>query len=195
MKLGKRPPPDVWMQLTSLIDVIFLLLIFFMCATELNKMENEAITLPLALKAREDSGETLKNRVTVTIAQGPGTDANNKWELRIQRKNFNLQDLQTLIDKRAIENGKDDKGICEMPVKIRADAACPYKYVQKVMDICAHSGVYKISFGVSPREGGRSVQKGSGFGAAVTSGLRDAASPGGGGTPPAPAPAPAPTSP
>ena len=158
MRLAKKTPPDVWMQLTSLIDVIFLLLIFFMCATELNKLENEAITLPLAYKAREDVGPELLERITVTIAEGRQS---GKWEMHIQRKVFDMKALESMIQERALRKGKDAKGISDLPVKIRADADCPYKYVQKVMDVCSKSGIWRISFGASPRDGNRSVEKGS----------------------------------
>jgi biopolymer transport protein ExbD len=168
MRLKKKTPADVYMQLTSLIDIIFLLLIFFMCATELNKLENESITLPLAYNAKEDVGPELKARITVTISD---PRKSGQWELHVQGQVFDLKQVEDLIAKSAAATGKDDKGVSEMPVKIRADCDCPYKYVNKVMDICGRSGVYKVSFGVSPREGGKSVQR-SGVGSAVTRALQ-----------------------
>ena len=156
MRLAKKTPPDVWMQLTSLIDVIFLLLIFFMCATELNKLENEAITLPLAYKAREDVGPELLERITVTIAEGR---ASGKWEMHVQRKVLDMKELERLIQTRVILKGKNAQGITELPVKIRGDSDCPYKYVQKVMDVCARNGIWRISFGASPRGGNKSVEE------------------------------------
>jgi biopolymer transport protein ExbD len=157
MKLPKKTPQDVWMQLTSLIDVIFLLLIFFMCSTELSKLENETITLPLAYKARAE-GNT-GNRITVTIAHGRES---GQWETRIHGRSYDLKEIESLIAKEAAASEKDAQGFPAMPVKIRADADCPYKYVNKLMDICGRNGVYRVSFGASPIKGGASVQKGVG---------------------------------
>ena len=49
MRLKKKAEmKDVQLQMTSMIDVVFLLLIFFMCVTEMNKLEAESLTLPIA---------------------------------------------------------------------------------------------------------------------------------------------------
>jgi biopolymer transport protein ExbD len=179
MRLRKRTPGDVWMQLTSLIDIIFLLLIFFMCSTELNKSENEAITLPLAYKARAEEG-CPGDRLTVTIAHGRES---SPWDLRVRGKTYTLQEIEELIGRTAAAAGKDEQGVSELPVKIRADAECPYKYVNKLMDICGRNGIHRLSFGASPINGNVPVP--AGVGRTVTGIV------GGGGAGPVPATGPA----
>ena len=146
MRLASKKSPDVWMQLTSLIDVIFLLLIFFMCGTELNKLENETVTLPVAYKAcvKEEPGGS---RMVVTIAPAAAPEG---WALRVQKKTYTAGELERLIAESAVAAGPDAAGGSAMAVKIRADAGCPYKRVQEVMAICARSGVRRLSFGASP---------------------------------------------
>jgi biopolymer transport protein ExbD len=179
MRLAKKTPPDVWMQLTSLIDVIFLLLIFFMCATELNRLDNENISLPLALNAKEDVGPELLDRITITIFENKNVTP-SKWEMHVQKRIFDMKELERLIAERALRKGKDARGITELPVKIRGDSDCPYKYVQKVMEVCSRNGIWRISFGASPREGAKPAR---GFGSSITDTMKSA------GSTPAPKPA------
>ena len=56
MKLGTRPRTQPEINMTSLIDVVLLLLIFFMVAT----IFNQELGLPLILPAKTDSTEEVK---------------------------------------------------------------------------------------------------------------------------------------
>lgn len=142
---SKTALKDTSIQMTSMIDVVFLLLVFFMCVTEMNRLEAESLTLPIAYKARDDSNPP-PGRITVNIVR-----AGSEWEIHVKKQKYDLKMLATLIRNEAVARTAPD-GTSEMAVKIRADADCPYKYVQKVMFVCSENRVWRVSFGVQPRD-------------------------------------------
>ncbi len=127
--------------MTPMIDIVFLLIIFFMCVTEMSRLEIESLTLPEASMARK-SGPT-PPRLTVNVMRN-GT-------YRVAGKEYSASALRPLIARRVIAGERDEKGNSDLAVRIRADAHVPYKYVQQVMNQCSKARIWQLSFGVSPR--------------------------------------------
>lgn len=127
------------LHMTPMIDIVFLLIIFFMCVTELSKREIEAITLPEAMMGAPQGPLP---RLTVNVMRD-GT-------YRVARKTYSPQALEKLVIDRAVE-APDDDGNSTLAVRIRADAGVPYKYVQRVVGGCRSAGVRMISFAAAPR--------------------------------------------
>ena len=124
----KREEPDV--NLTPLIDVVFLMLIFFMVSTTFEKESAVKIGLPKASQQ-----ETAKDEKTVEIT------INAKGEYFMNRAtlvNRNPETLKAAIIKHA---GNDNK----MPFIIRADANAPHQSVVTVMDVAGQLGFSRIS--------------------------------------------------
>jgi biopolymer transport protein ExbD len=147
MKLDKKGSelPETKMQMTSMIDIVFLLIIFFMCVTEMSKMEVESVTLPEATKARDDTNPP-KDRVIVNVMRD-GT-------YRVMRRTYTNEELRIFLIKEAIKTRGPDT-LSTLAVKIRCDANAPYKYVQQVMMFCMdeRAKIWQISFGVSQKHG------------------------------------------
>ena len=141
MKLSKRAGglPEAAMQMTSMIDIVFLLIIFFLCVTEMSKLEVEAVTLPQALKARDDTNPP-KDRIIVNVMRD-GT-------YRLKRMTYSRPDLENFLVRNALRKTGPD-GLSTLALKIRSDADTPYKYVQQVMMSCLKAKVWQISFGVA----------------------------------------------
>ena len=121
-------------NITPLIDVVFLLIIFFLVASHFIRNENvERIELPLASKAQED--EESANRLVVTIVAngeisvGPTTIAPEEFEQR----------LQVLIAKH---------GAAATELRIRADRSVLYSNVEPMLITAARNGVTKVRFAV-----------------------------------------------
>ncbi len=127
------------LQMTSMIDIVFLLIIFFMCVTELSKLEVEALTLPEAMSAVPLDGCP---RLTVNIMRD-GT-------YRIARRTYAPRALGKFITDRAVEVRGPD-GLSTLAVRIRADAGVPYKHVQRVVSDCSSARVWMVSFAAAPR--------------------------------------------
>ena len=121
-------------NITPLIDVVFLLIIFFLVASHFIRHEHvDRIELPLASEARED--EESPNRLVVTIIAsgelsiGTTTIAPEEFEQR----------LQVLIAKH---------GVAATELRIRADRSVHYSNVEPMLITAAKNGVTKVRFAV-----------------------------------------------
>ncbi len=137
---------------TSMIDIVFLLLIFFMCVSEMARVENEALTLPKALSAKEDK-DVVKGRQVINVIysydQRTGR-VDQGYVVRGQR--YTLQRLTDFLKGRAEAAEKDEKGVSKLQVKIRADARTEFQFVQMAMVACMKAGVWNLSFGCEPKK-------------------------------------------
>ena len=131
MNLKRSVTEDPEISLTGLIDVVFLLLIFFMVSTSFEHQAVLKVDLPEA-----------KN---VTSPE----DQPNSFELVIDQKGqYYLNDRQLVDGKRAtqkaafIEAAGDDRS---MPVILRADAETPHHFVVTAMDVTAQLGFSRLS--------------------------------------------------
>ena len=122
---------DPEISLTSLIDVVFLLLIFFMVSTTFEHQAVLKVDLPEA-----------KNVSTPE-------DQPKSFELVIDAKGqFYLNDRQLVDGRRStleaafLEAAGDDRNI---PVILRADAQTPHHFVVTAMDVTAQLGFKRLS--------------------------------------------------
>ena len=131
MQLRSASPEDPEISLTSLIDVVFLLLIFFMVSTTFERQAVLKVDLPEA--------------ENVTVPQ----DQPNSFELVIdQNGQYYLNDRQLVDGKPATlraafnEAAGEDRNI---PVILRADAETPHHFVVTAMDVTAQLGFSRLS--------------------------------------------------
>ena len=125
-----RPSPDI--NLTPLIDVVFLLLIFFMVSTTFQKETRIKIELPEA--TTEANAEEAPKVLDVSVDKDGTFYVNEKEVVNTE--------LATL--KRAIE--KAAKGKKDLPVVISADARTPHQAVIKVLDAASSLGFVRMTF-------------------------------------------------
>ncbi|MBN1808188.1 MAG: biopolymer transporter ExbD [Planctomycetes bacterium] len=152
LKKKPKPAPECKMQMTSMIDVVFLLIIFFMLVTEMTKIELEDIILPTAVTGESEVKDP-KNRLIINITwdpRAPQAPQDLRSRIVIQRRVHKLQALRTRLENvvkaNPQENNADGPPTSEVLVKIRADSRVPYKHVMTVMAQCARVFIYKISF-------------------------------------------------
>ncbi len=129
---NRREDPDV--NLTPLIDVVFLLLIFFMVSTTFER-ENE-----ISLELPEASGKQVENqRVQVEIS----IDAKGRYFVnKVEMVNTELDTL-----KQAIKRAAGDE---EKPrVLLSADRATPHQAVITAMDAARQLGFVNLTFATS----------------------------------------------
>lgn len=139
MNLRQSRSDDPEINLTPLIDVVFILLIFFMVSTTFQKESQIKIELP------EASGEPVEERdepLEIVI------DADGHYFIDGQ------QVVNTELDtlKRAITRFVGDR--TELPVIIRADRRTPYESVVRAMDATAQLGLVQMSLATSRAESG-----------------------------------------
>lgn len=134
---NRREEPDV--NLTPLIDVVFLLLIFFMVSTTFNRETEIAIELP------EASGEILQGeRKVVEI----GIDSEGRFFVNQQEViNTGLETLKQAIARAAGDEAKPQ-------VILSADRRTPHQAVITAMDAARQLGFVHLTFATSqPSEG------------------------------------------
>ena len=121
-------------SLTPLIDVVFLLLIFFMVTTTFNQHANLRVELPDASNAVQSNEE---NKVEVII------DKNGQYFI----DGTSLLDQQSRTLVTAL--GKIVKDRNTEKILIRADAQAPHQSVVSVMDAAGKLGLTQISIATS----------------------------------------------
>lgn len=155
-------------NLIPMIDIMFLLLLFFMLGADMSQRELEEVILPHAKSVKEDKGgeEVGKKRLTINVYHKyrsanficPAVERGDvcrdvkHWLIGVRGKDFtDLEKLRAFLDKDAAEFRTDPKNptISERKVMIRADAAAPYGRVQVVMNTCTKVGIYKIECGAA----------------------------------------------
>lgn len=131
MKLQSRSREEPEINLTSLIDVVLLLLVFFMVSTSFVREAEINLRLPEA--SAEAAVEAPAETLEITISQ-TGTYAVNGREL----VNNEPRTLRAAIE-RVIGEDRD------APVMIRADAMATHQSVVTAMDIVGRLGFAEIS--------------------------------------------------
>lgn len=131
MKLNLRARAQPEVNLTSLIDVVLLLLIFFMVSTSFVKQSQIAIRLPEADSAVvvEEVAEQIDIMITET-----GTYLVNGRELINSRP----ETIRNAI--RKVSAGDNS-----LPLTISADANAKHQHVVTAMDIAGRLGFVQIS--------------------------------------------------
>ena len=129
LSLRARTQPEV--NLTSLIDVVLLLLIFFMVSTSFVKQSQIKISLPQAVSspATEEPPEQIDIMITAT-----GTFLVNGRELINNRATTVRNALRKVSD-----------GNNRLPMTISADANAKHQHVVTAMDVAGRLGFTQIS--------------------------------------------------
>ena len=134
MKFKREPREELELNLTPLIDVVFLLLIFFMVSTTFQKDSEISLQLPRASDSETDPSQ---DRIEIVI-NAAGRYFINDQELI----NSDVATVQNALYK--ISGGKRD-----IPLTIRADAQAPHQSVVTAMDAAGQLGMLKMSIATS----------------------------------------------
>ncbi len=153
-------------NLIPMIDIMFLLLLFFMLGADMGQRELEEVMLPKASSMKEDkeNKEKDKNRLTINVyhryevkcqpyLKGQVCRDDAHWRVGIRGKDYSEPEkLGGYLKKEAdATRGLDPKNpqVSELKVMIRADASAPYGLAQRAMNTCAKSGIYKVEVGAA----------------------------------------------
>jgi biopolymer transport protein ExbD len=127
--ISTTPVEEVDINLTPLIDVVFLLLIFFMVSTTFDTTSQLKIKLP---EASQD--EAIKpNQPLYLVINMEGNFFLNARELSSQKSEALSLALQRVLD------GSD------RPIVIQSDAASPVQSLVTAMDVVARLGLTQVS--------------------------------------------------
>lgn len=116
--------------MTPMIDMVFLLLVFFMTVSTLARADKQ-VELDLPESSQSDVPEDLSDRGTVSLdAEG---------NIYLHARPLDLETLQAEM-KKALELNP------ELRIHVRADQETPYGEIQKVLRACAEVGAYEVIY-------------------------------------------------
>ena len=130
MKFARRTRTEVEVNLTPLIDVVFLLLIFFMVSTTFTKESQLSIDLP---EASGNPTSVSEKTLEISITRS-GEFAINEVALVNNKINTLINALQKVSD-----------GDSTLPLIITADSATPHQSVVTAMDAAGQLGFSHLS--------------------------------------------------
>jgi len=137
MRLPEPKPTAARINMTPMIDVTFLLIIFFLLSSRLAQQETQLeLDLPMATTASQAVNQE-RPRLSVNVSTDGrvmlGSTATTPQEmsqrLRIER----------------------DRLGSNLEVRIRADRSVPYGAVEPILLACAEAGIWNVAFAVTER--------------------------------------------
>ena len=120
--------PEVSINLTPLIDVVFLLLIFFMVSTSFSELTQLVVDLPEAEGAPASTNTTL---LLVVDVEG----------------NMTLDGAPVPNDARGLSEALRQRlsGNTDIPVTLSADAMTPHQHVVTAIDVAAQLDITRLT--------------------------------------------------
>jgi biopolymer transport protein ExbD len=167
VKLSKTDPGgDIVMDMTPMIDIVFQLIIFFMLLMDMSTKELEDLVLPKAEKADPDKPNPADQRAVVNIT-ADGRVLVKRDVLYDPKNDDGYVKLKEFLFQKArlMPKAKTEAGgmAPDKPILVRADQATPFKYIQKVMELCGDQKIQIWKIELAAAE----VAKDAGSGAAA----------------------------
>ena len=131
------------LALTSMLDVIFLLLCFFVTVSVFSQWESE-ITIKLPSAATAEEPDRLPGEIIVNLDKGGKVTVNGKA--------LELKDLESRLAKVA-------KFYPDQAVIIRADKDVRYELLVGVIDTCRAANVWNFSFATNGEAASSPLQR------------------------------------
>jgi biopolymer transport protein ExbD len=120
--------------MTPMIDVVFLLIIFFLVSSHLAKQESQLeLELPVASSGEEDLDQQTP-RITINVKSD-----GSLWLAGRPIANHDLTD--------AFNAARDKEGE-DMEVRIRGSRSAPYATVEPIMLACTNAKIWNVTYAV-----------------------------------------------
>ncbi len=156
---------DVQCNLIPMVDIMFLLLLFFILGADMTQREQAELVLPIASEIKEDDKVKSPDPITTVNVQHRPEDGAFKcavnanggycretdhWTTVIRGQPVPREMLKDQLQAEADETLEPDidpaagKRLSARKVIIRADRLAPYGDVNKVIETCSMVGIYKV---------------------------------------------------
>jgi len=133
---SQRAPLGI--NMTPMIDVVFLLIIFFLVSSHLARQEVQmALNLPAAETSQPTEVESDTPRLVINVLPD--------GRAVVGGRTLDREEVQRMIE---YEAGRRRE---QLEVRIRSDRRAPYETVEPVMVACARAGVWRVTFAVVER--------------------------------------------
>lgn len=129
-------PPAPGLNITPLIDIVFLLIIFFLVSSQWVQQESAIeLSLPTARSAELNEPDASRKEVISIVSPE---------EMYLRNRPITLAEIQEYLRTKR-EQGKQD-----LEVVIRTNREVPSKTIKQVLFACAKSGVWNITYATVP---------------------------------------------
>ena len=130
---------SVGFNMTPMIDVVFLLIIFFLVSSHLARQEVQTeLDLPAA-RSGQAPGEEQVRRIVVNVLP----EVRPEGRFMVSGKRMQCREVTRMI---GFESGQSDG---KLEIRIRTDRSVPYQSVEPIMVACAKAGVWRVTFAVT----------------------------------------------
>jgi len=117
-------------QIAPLIDIVFLVLIFFIAASVFQQIETE-IPIDIPVASESVVGERTPGKIIINVEKG--------GNIIVNEREFELKELETILI-------KISANFPNQAVIIRADKKCNYGRIIEILDTCMAAKIWNISF-------------------------------------------------
>lgn len=131
-------------NMTPMIDVTMLLIVFFLLASHLTRQEQQALNVPSATTSRSEDVPNERRLVINVLPSG---------ELQLAGQPVAVSEFKTKLIAERQTSGD------ALEVLIRSDQHVRFDVVEPLLVACAKAGVWKVNFAVTRKVGPRSGSK------------------------------------
>ena len=147
MKFKRASREELAINMTPLIDVVFLLLIFFMVTTTFSRETRLLVSLP---EAHAEAAESNPAQIEILVARDGSFSINGRGLVNSR--------IETLVQGLEIESGGDHS----LQILLIADAEATHQSVVTAMDGIGQSGFTRLNIATQrPQESDQLEQPGS----------------------------------
>ena len=128
-------------NITPMIDIVFLLIIFFMTVSQITRVIDQPLPLPAV-----PAGATVESPAAVTI------NLNKRGQIIVAGKPFSLDKTIQILKTRLL---KFDNDPSQLKIELRCDKRCEAEHVNRIIAELSKLGIASIRISVSgesPRE-------------------------------------------
>ena len=130
MKFKRAISEELAINMTPLIDVVFLLLIFFMVTTTFSRETRLLVNLP---EANAEAAESDPGQIEILVARDGSFSINGRGLVNAR--------IETLVQGLELESGGDHS----LPILLIADAEATHQSVVTAMDGIGQSGFTRLN--------------------------------------------------
>ena len=139
------PEEDPEFQIAPMIDILLVLLVFFMAISSTEVLQtNDKVRLPVAKEAKEAKKNAKDGLLIINILWNP---LNNAGSIDVDGKLYGVANELVPILQHTVQVTPDCR------IMIRADKAVRYEYLRSVLKTAAGTGVSNVTFSVVDKEG------------------------------------------
>jgi len=141
--LRLTPEEEPEFQIAPMIDILLVLLVFFMSISSTEVLQvNKEIQLPVAKDAKDKEKGGNPGQAIINVVW---SDISRSGAIQLDERPYSPDDLVTELNRR-ISN------VPTMRVLIRSDKRVEYAFLREIMKSCGDAGVSNVTFSVVDKE-------------------------------------------